>query len=231
MPYTAWLVIFPSLPVTACWGQTECFIARVLGSRLRQISLFTRSGAHALLPLPAPHPSHHQAPSPWNELIKGVFKNISLLHLHVLHHWWEADGLRICQKNRKGLASRYQSVWLASNDGRKNNGLVIFKENKDRGRSLNLKKKKNLYFFGAFFFVAVFNDVDFFFFYFDSCTCLICHWDEHIGRLSAEQLSVWCSWQSWQVLRIIGSLSKGCPLKVEWTLFWWLDLSIRIPLV
>ena len=183
MPYTAWLVIFPSLPVTACWGQTECFIARVLGSRLRQISLFTRSGARALLPLPAPHPSHHQAPSPWNELIKGVFKNISLLHLHVLHHWWEADGLRICQKNGKGLASRYQSVWLASNDGRKNNGLVIFKENKDRGRSLNLKKKRKTFIFLVLFFCGCFQWCWFFFFFFDSFTCLICHWVVHVEKL------------------------------------------------
>ena len=31
-------------------------------------------------------PHRTKQPSPWSELIKGVFKNISLLHLHVLHH-------------------------------------------------------------------------------------------------------------------------------------------------
>lgn len=35
---------------------------------------------------PLTPPPQYQAPSPWNELIKGVFKNISRLHLHVLHH-------------------------------------------------------------------------------------------------------------------------------------------------
>ena len=61
MPRTALPALSSSIPLTACWGPAECFIARVLGSRLRQISLFTRSWACSLFPLSAPHPSPHQA--------------------------------------------------------------------------------------------------------------------------------------------------------------------------